>query len=94
MTLRPTVLDQHVLALDIPAFSETLTERGYLTFAPRKRATVEKSDNWRGRLDSAGVKWPREPSGTEHNNHLAPSHSITSSARARSKGGIVKPRAG
>ena len=90
---RPAVLDRDVPALD----------KAFLTSGPggtRQKCAIgaagvlrEKSDHRHRRLLRARREWPRRRRAAEQRDELAPSHSITSSARPSSGSGTVRPNA-
>src|SRR5262249_48176991 len=91
LTLRPAVLHCDIAALDIVGFFETLpdrVERAGFTIGAAKQA-----DHRHRRLLRASRERPRGRRAAEKRYERAPRHSITSSARASSIGGIVKPSA-
>jgi hypothetical protein len=60
----------------------------------QKRRGAEEPDRWHlARLLRARRERPRDCRTAEQGDELAPFHSITSSARASSSGGIVRPSA-
>ena len=81
LTLRPAIFDRHVAAFDIAGFAQALAE-----CAPRSgaysagRPAIEKPDHRHRRLLRARRQRPRRRA-AEPRDELAPSHSITSSAR-------------
>src|SRR5262249_21240963 len=91
----PANLETHVLAVD-PSGMLQFRHEGTDLF-PCKRITFgewqENADN----RDSSGLLRARHHrprcGAAEQGDELAPSHSITSSARARSEGGISRPSA-
>src|SRR5262249_62174046 len=86
------VLDRHVLALNMAGLAETLAE-GACTVRPRlRRRRIENSDHWHRRLLRPRRQRPGRRS-THDGDELAAPHSITSSARAMSAGGTVRPMA-
>ena len=62
-----------------------------LRAAPRCRRCSEEPDHRHGRLLRVRSDWPRGGRAAEHQDELAPPHSITSSARASSVGGTSRP---
>src|SRR5262249_169325 len=90
--VRPEVFDGHVLALDIASFAEPFSECCDKICAPFGRTTEEKPDHWPRRLLRVRRDRPRSRA-AEQRDELASPHSITSSARASSVGGTVRPSA-
>src|ERR1700756_4000283 len=93
MFLRPAVFDRDILPLDIAGFLKTFTEGGHKERVSSGRSSAEESDHRHRRLLRARRERPCGRSATEQRDELAASHSITSSARARSVGGAVRPSA-
>src|SRR5262245_41769027 len=92
LIVRPAILDSDVLVLNESGVVETLPERIKNVFEPRSRRRPEKSDHRHRRLLRAGRKRPRRRRAAKRGDEVAPgAHSITSSARASSVGGSVKP---
>src|SRR5262249_45808584 len=95
LTLRPTVFDRHVLALDIAGVFEALAECAQ-TVRVRvvRRCGVEEPDHRHRRLLRARGERPCSRSATtEECDERAPPHSINSLARASSVGGTSQPSA-
>ena len=94
VALRPAVFDRHVLSLDVAGFAQSLVERGDNRLRPRPGEPLLRKPitgiafccarRARGHAVTA-------PPSSEH--EVAPSHSMTSSARARIDGGTVRPSA-
>src|SRR5215831_11776520 len=84
LILRPAILDRHILALDVAAFMKALAECGQIacTISRRPRAAEEAYHRHcrllRARRERACHRTAQQ------RDELAPSHSITSSARASS----------
>src|SRR5262245_43739029 len=79
---KPVVLDDHVLALDVPGFAEAFAKRGCNACGTIERSTADQADHWSRLL----LRTRRErPCGcaADQRDELAASHSITSSARAK-----------
>src|ERR1700694_1963801 len=93
MTLGPAIFDCHVLALDIAGLFQTLAEwiNNIRSFAGRSAA--EEPDYWQRWLLRAHGERPSDCCAAENGDELAPLHSITSSARLSSFGGISRPSA-
>src|SRR5262249_9682528 len=92
MALGPAVFDRHIPAFDEADFAQTLAERGHPRGVSARRFAVEKPDHRHRRL----LRPCRDrPCGraAEQRDEVALVHSITSSARASSVGGISRPRA-
>src|SRR5215475_15792314 len=87
LVMRPAILDRHILALDVPGFTNALPECGQI--ACRRRAEEESYHRHR-RLLRPRRDRPRRRT-AEKRDELAPLHSITSLARASSVGGISRP---
>src|SRR5262245_11458525 len=94
LVLRPAILDRHILALDVADFTKALPECGQkaCTIGRRPR-TAEESYHRHRRLLRACRKRPRRRAGEQHDELAASLHSITSSARASTVGGISMPSA-
>src|SRR5262245_2331347 len=85
------ILDGHVPALDVACLIEGAAKRGRGTCHAIGRAAVDKGDDWHRRLLRARRQRQRGRRAAEQRNELAPPHSITSSAMARSDGGTARP---
>src|SRR5262245_17125330 len=84
--------DGNVLALDIAGILEASAEGAYALRKHVRRRGVEEPDHRHRRLLRARRKRPRRRSAAEQRDELPPpDHSITSSARARSVGGMSMP---
>src|SRR5262249_38350863 len=81
-----------VLPLDITDFLQALAERINEMCGIGDRRAAEKTDHRHRRLLGARRERPGRRT-TEQRDELAPLHSITSSARASSVGGTVRPSA-
>src|SRR5262249_1091954 len=89
MALRIAILDCHILLLDVADFSQRLVERRQ---GRMRRSSVEKPDPRHRRLLRARRERPRDRRAADQRDELtAGAHSITSSARASSIGGISMP---
>src|SRR5262249_1105511 len=80
LPLRPTVLDGHVLALDIAGFLQALTECRNHRHVAVRRCTVEESDHRQRRLLRPRRERPYHRRAAEQRDELAALQSITSSA--------------
>src|SRR5262249_16615612 len=93
-TLRPAILDRDSTTLDPAEFAQPLHEGGDPLALGCRRARAKVPD---GRqltcLLRARGKRPCDRRAAEQRDERAPLHSITSSARAMSVGGISRPRA-
>src|SRR5262249_54844927 len=90
LVLRPAILDRHILPLDVAGFTNALPECGQkaCTIGRRPRA-AEEPDRRHRRLLRARRERPCGCA-AEERDELAAVHSITSSARASSDGGISR----
>ena len=90
------IFDQDVLPLDIADFAEALAESGKFQLDLGIRAGVKAAEETYHRqsllLRAGGEQWERGRARGEPEEVAAP-HSMTSSARASSEGGIVSPKA-
>src|SRR5215475_2313043 len=91
LVLRPAILDHDILALDVAGFANALPECGQIACTISKRRAAEKSDHRHRRLLRARRERPCRCCATEQRDERAAPHSITSSARASSDGGTVRP---
>src|SRR5262249_57364822 len=93
LALGPAVFDRHVLALDEARVFQALAERPQ-SFRDRiGRSGVQIPYHRHRRLLRAGRERPRCRRTAEQRYEIAPLHSITSSARASTVGGISRPSA-
>src|SRR5215467_7050901 len=91
-SLRPTILDRHGATLDPAEFAQSLSKGG-CPCTPGRRTARSKEPNDRH------LRWllrpcrerPRGCRAAEKRDELAPLHSITSSATARSLSGTARP---
>src|SRR5262249_32647583 len=90
----PPKVHPHVAAIDPTQIRNRSSERGNVSLphgivfvAPHQHADAAHSV----RLLRARRKRPRDCRATKEGDELAPSHSITSSARSRKASGIVRP---
>src|SRR5262249_50631139 len=90
MTIRPAVFEPHILTFDVPGFFQALMNRRHILHVRRGRRRAKKPDHWHCGLLRARRDRPRRRA-AEQRDELAPLHSITSSARARSVSGTVRP---
>src|SRR5262249_39269597 len=90
VTLRPAVLDRDVLAFDVAGFLQTLSECANKVRIRSGRSAMKVTDHWNNRLLRARRERPRSRT-AEKRYELAPSHSITSSARSRRDVGRSTP---
>src|SRR6185503_19580528 len=86
------IFNRNVLAFDEASFLQTLTERGHQGRSRSKRCAAKEPDHRLRRLLRARCKRQRCRA-SSNGQELAPSHSITSSARASNVGGTAKPSA-
>ena len=87
-SLRPANVDGQILPFNVAALAHTITERAQ--HGRRRRHGCENPDAPDLRLLRDRRERPRGRA-TEQRDELAPSHSITSSARASSGVGRVRP---
>src|SRR5262249_45585340 len=86
--------DPDVLALDKACYLQALAERSHVVRHVSERSAVQKSHHRHRRLLRTCRERPRSGRAAEQRDELAPvTHSITSSARASSVGGTVRPSA-
>src|SRR5262245_16891069 len=89
----PAIFDRYIYALDVARLPQSLAESPQTVGKSVRRCGVEEPDHRHRRLLRACRK--RQCSGrhraAEQRDELAPVHSITSSARASSVGGISRP---
>src|SRR5262249_61509207 len=91
LAIGPSVLDGDVLALNETRVAQPLPKRRHDVRICFGRSVMKETDGWPLRLLRARHKRPRGYRAAEQRDELAPSHSITSSARARKDSGIVRP---
>src|SRR5262249_32977834 len=88
-------LDRHVLALNIAAFPQAAQECGQKVSPADRRGAAQQPDDRHRALLRARRERPRGCSAAEQRDEMAPlhfrAHSITSSARASTIGGISRP---
>src|SRR5262249_24103246 len=87
---RPAVFDDYVATLDIPSLVQALAECGREFRENGRRSGIEKPDHRQCRLLRARRERPCYHRAPEQRDEIAASHSITSSARASSMGGISR----
>src|SRR5262249_44467249 len=92
VVVRPAILDRDVLALDKSGFVQTLPKRVNKMRRTGCRRISEKSDHRHRCLLRARREGPRCRA-TEKRDELPSPHSISSSARGSSVGGISRPSA-
>src|SRR3974390_1991599 len=93
LILRPAEFEDHVPAFDEPGLTQACPERSDKIRRIIRRPAAEKSNDRHCRLLRTHREWPRRYRTTEKSDELAPLHSMTSSARASSAGGMVTPSA-
>src|SRR5262249_40633923 len=86
------ILNHRVAALDVAGFAEPSTERSHPVRGGASRRGIDEA-NHRHRLLRARRERPRRRRAAEQRDELAALHSITSSARASSGDGMVRPSA-
>src|SRR5262249_23287055 len=91
-SLRPAVRNRHIATLGIAGFAQALVERTHSGRVCAGRSGVKETDHRHRRLLRARRKRPRCHT-ADKRDELAALHSITSSARAMSVGGTVRPSA-
>ena len=93
LILRIAVFDRNVLARHISGFAQAAAKAFHQVRALAGRKAVQEPDHRHRRLLRARRERPRRPRAAEQRDELAAFHSITSSARASSVGGISRPNA-
>src|SRR5262249_8298602 len=91
LTLRPPIHNRHILALDITLFAQATTKRGYHRHERLGQCAAKEPDHGNGRLLRSCNERPRRRCAAEKSDELASPHSITSSARAISDAGTLRP---
>jgi hypothetical protein len=93
-TFSPPIFDRHVLALDVPGVGEAAAKGSEKVTGLFEGCQV-KEPNHRRRwlLRTRGERLTRGCRAAKKRDELPPPHSITSSARASSVGGTVRPSA-
>src|SRR5262245_3393398 len=92
LIVRPAIVDQEILLLHITALVQALVERGYRRLIVSLSRAAEKSKRQHPRLLRARRERPPSRRAPEQRDEIAPSHSITSSARASNVAGTSRPR--
>src|SRR5882672_5025903 len=81
MALRPAVFDRQILSLHVAGFAQSLAERGHKRCRRRAgRPGVEDADHRHRLLLRAAGQRPQGRRAAQHEDQLASSHTITSSA--------------
>src|SRR5262245_23214327 len=94
LPLRPPPFDRYVAALNVTGFAQPLAKCGDgPRVATLGRTGVDEPDHRQRRLLRARRERPRRRRAAEQRDEFASPHSITSSARASSDGGTVRPSA-
>src|SRR5262249_26067547 len=94
VTRPPTVMNDYVTPVDPPNLVQSVQESsdaGHGFWIIRGQIHEHADAPRLARLLRPSRHRPRDSSAAEQRDHLAPFHSITSSARASSVGGTVKP---
>src|SRR5262249_22931021 len=92
LIVSPAIFDCYVLTLDIAGILQALPKSAQTLGRPVRRCGVEEPNNRHRRLLRARRERPRRRA-AEERDELAAHHSITSSARASTVGGMSRPRA-
>src|SRR5262249_24954835 len=94
LPVRPPVLDNDGLPLDMAQLLQLLQKRVDVRLLQSGRGRAQEADagNLAGLLSSCGER-PYDHRAANQRNELPPPHSITSSARASTVGGILSPSA-
>src|SRR5262249_44912173 len=93
LILRPAEFDSDVMAVDEPRFLQAVAECRYSVNCVGSSCCLKESDHRHRCLLRARRERPCGGRAAEKRDELAPFHSITSSARASSIGGMSRPRA-
>src|SRR5262249_18103446 len=93
VTFGPAVFDRYVPTLDIAVFCQPLPKRGQEVCILLGRPGIQKSNHRQCRLLRARRERPRGRTAEERDELASLYHSITSSARVTSEGGISMPSA-
>ena len=93
LALRPAVFDSQVPALDRAGLVQALAECSKPLRERPRRHPAEEPDHRQRRLLRSRRERPRHCRTPDERDEFPPFHSITSSARARSVGGTVRPSA-
>src|SRR5262249_16583303 len=91
LVLGKAIYDRYVLALHMASLFETLTKSEQAVRERVRRCGVKEADHRHRRLLRARRERPRGSRTAEQRDELAPFHSITSSACARSTEGTSSP---
>src|SRR5262245_48768269 len=92
LKVRPPILNREVLTFNEAHFGQALAKCISQKIESTRRRAIEESDDRHRRLLRPCRERPRGHR-TEERDEVAPRHSITSSARASSVGGISRPSA-
>src|SRR5882757_6190021 len=82
VTLRPAIIDRHVLALDVTGFAQSLTERGQRHLRVG-RANTEVANHRHSRLLCAYIERPRDRCTPKQRDKLPPPHGLPPRAEER-----------
>src|SRR5262249_50042868 len=93
LTLGPAIFDRDVLTLNKTCLTQTLAERDHKLRRIQKRRVADKPDHWHCRLLRPRPQRPCRRTAEQRDEIAPPDHSITSSARASSVSGTVRPNA-
>src|SRR5262249_43381829 len=91
LVLRPAILDRHILALDVAGFTNALPECGQIARTIDRPRAAQETYHRHRRLLRARRERPRRRGAAEQRDERAALHSITSSARVSTAGGISRP---
>src|SRR5262249_3694895 len=89
----PVVFNRHVLALDIACLLETLAKNAQTVRKCVRRCSAEEPNHRHRWLLCVCAERPSRSRTGEQSDELASLHSMTSSARASTVGGMSRPRA-
>ena len=76
LTLKPMILDSHILAFDIAAFVEAFAKRGHITLGAIGRPVSNKRYHRQRRLLGVSSERPPRHRAAEKRDELAPSHCL------------------
>src|SRR5262249_44805395 len=93
MTFRPAKCDHNILPLDKSNFAQSLLKGSDYASGFAGRAAANKTNHRHRRLLRPCRQRPHYRRAAEKRDEMPPPHSITSSARASSVGGISRPSA-
>src|SRR5262249_52934479 len=93
MTFRPAKCDHNILSLDKSNFAQSLMKSSHHASGFTGRSAAEKSDHRHGLLRARRERPRGGRAADQRDEFTAFDHSITSSARASSVGGISRPSA-